>query len=131
MNEILSNPSIMYCIIGLIVVGVGISGVYIKKKFKITKKDADLFKLIVNTIDYVTQNYDIKYKGNISIIIQYVYGALDFVNKYDTTKTLDEKQELVKNKALFICKKKNIKVDDDTVDLIDNLAEYVVKVIKK
>lgn len=106
-------------------------GVYLKKKYSITKEEIDFMKLILDTIDYITSKTEFKYKIAISTIVEYVIDAIDFVDEYETIKNEEDRRQKIKDKALEICVDYGIEVDDEFIQILDDMIDYLLVTIKK
>lgn len=116
----------IYIMIFLTICAVGLLGVYLKRKFNITKEETDLLKIILNATGYVISNINIPINKDINKIIKYVLEAIDWIEKYSSLSTIKEKKENVKYKTLEICKENDIPVDDNLIKIIDEIIQYFI-----
>jgi hypothetical protein len=94
--------TLIYLAIIVAVCVVGAGGVYLKTKLNVTKEQTEMFKRILAVVDYITKSVEFKFSDDISVVVSYVFDALDFVNTYEIA-DLSDKKELVKNKAISLC----------------------------
>jgi len=116
-----------WILISIIVLGVAILGIYLKKKFNIKDEEIDLGKKLIGLLVYIAKNSKIKYSGNIDIVAKYVIDAIDFVDEYEDAGTIEGKKDLVSEKALAICRENGIKVDPELVNLVDDIVDYFIQ----
>jgi hypothetical protein len=85
-----------------------------------------MFKRILAVVDYITKSVEFKFSDDISVVVSYVFDALDFVNTYEIA-DLSDKKELVKNKAISLCERNNIQVDDAMVEVVNMIVDFAVE----
>jgi hypothetical protein len=118
--------TLIYLAIIVAVCVVGAGGVYLKTKLNVTKEQTEMFKRILAVVDYITKSVEFKFSDDISVVVSYVFDALDFVNTYEIA-DLSDKKELVKNKAISLCERNNIQVDDAMVEVINMIVDFAVE----
>lgn len=105
---------------------VALGGIYVKRRLNVTQKEIETITIILNTIDYITERVHFKYKNKVSVIVKYCMEALDFilVAEFEDTQYI---KELVCEKALDICRENQIELDDNTVDAVNMIVDYIVE----
>jgi len=127
MPQELSNV-LIYILICVNLFIIGFLGIWLKRKYNVSKKEMEMLKTIFNTIDYIVSKTNIRYKGQIATVIKYCLQAIDFVNQYsDEYTTPSERKQLIIDKALEICEENGITIDKELIDLIDELVDYFIK----
>lgn len=110
---------------------VAFGGVYLKKKFNINKEEIEFMKLILDTIDYITSKTEFKYKIAISVVVEYVMEAINFVDEYEVIENEEDRKQKIKDKALEICAYYGIEVDEGFIQIVDDIIDYLLKAIKE
>lgn len=116
----------IYLGIAVALIGVAIGGIWIKRKFNIKTEEIELARLVLQVIDLIATKGNIKYKGEISIIVDYTIEAFMFIEEFEQTDSLHQKKELVSEKALKICEENGIKPDPDLANLVDQIVDYFI-----
>lgn len=124
------NQSFIYIISIIALVTLSIIGILIKRKFNIKNQEIKFIKLIFETVNFITKQFDFKYKDDITTIVEYSFEALNFINTYETIEDIKLKKELVKDKALTICEKENINLEDNIIEIIDNIIDHILDINK-
>jgi hypothetical protein len=118
---------LIYLAIAAALVGVAIGGIWLRRRFNIKNADLELAQLILQVIDLLVAKGNIKYKGEISIVVNYVIEAITFVNKFDEVDSIHQQKEFISEKALKIAEENGIKPDQALVELIDQIVDYFIK----
>ena len=82
---------------------------------------------ILEIVDFITKQFEFRYKEDVTKIIQYVLEALHFVDKYEEVDGIEARKELIMEKALIICQEEGLDLGDGTViEIVNRLVEYVI-----
>ncbi len=119
--DFLIYASIIACLFAIT-----LGGVYIKRRLNVTQKEIETITIILNTVEYITERVHFKYKNKVSVIVKYCMEAVDFILEAEFKDTQYIK-ELVCEKALDICRENQIELDDNTVDAVKMIVDYIVK----
>jgi hypothetical protein len=121
---------ILYSVLILLgVFAVGFLGVYLKRKKGIEDSDLEMFRLIIRMSDHIVKTFDkIKYKGDISKIMQYVIEAIDFILEYEDIEETEliMKKDLIMVKTREICEREGISLDDELFEIIDESIDFAI-----
>jgi len=109
------------------IVGALVGGIWLRRRYNIKDADLELAQLILSVVDLVVSKGNIKFKGEISIVVNYCIEAIVFINEFETVDSIRQQKELVSEKALKICEENGIKPDLALVELIDQIVNYFIK----
>lgn len=124
MQELLIYAGVVVALFAL-----GAIGIYVKRKFDLKNEEVYLIRLILDTVDYITKQFEVKYKDDISRIVEYCFIALDFVEVYSLEDNIEIKKDLVRDKAIDICEKEGINLEDGTViEIVDKIVDYILAI---
>ena len=113
-------------VVGLFLIGSG--ALYIKRKLNLQDEDMEYVGLVLETVNYITKQFEFKYKENVSDIVEYSIEAIDFIEEYEDVQDIEFKKELVKEKALIICEKEGVDLGDGTiVEIVDSIVDFLVE----
>jgi len=117
----------IYLAIAIGIAGIAIVGIWLRRRFNIKDSEIELAKLILQVVDLIVAKGNVKYKGEISVVINYVIEGIKFVNEFEQVDSIHQQKELVAEKALSICEENGITPDQAVVELIDQVIEYFIK----
>lgn len=110
-------------LVGLVVY----AGIILKNKFKVQKDDLLIMNTILNIANHLTNKFEFKYKDGIVTIISYTLEAIGLIEQFEDVKDVLHKKELIKEKAVQICEKNGFDLSDGTVEIVDEIVEYLIK----
>lgn len=113
-------------LIAAIIFGVGIGGIYLKKKFNVKDDDIAFGQKIIKLLAYLASKTGFSFSGDIELVAKYVLEAIDFVQEFDRPTSIDEKRSLISEKTLQICTENNITVDTELINAINEIVDYFV-----
>lgn len=112
----------------LLLIGlIGFGGIWLKRRLNIRDDENTLLKLILQVANHVTSLFEFKFKYGVSTVIVYCLEAVDFIEKLEDVSDIEIKIELIKEKALIICEKNNIPLDGGTIEIVDEIVNYLVE----
>lgn len=117
--------NLWYILIIIAIAAICYGIVYLYRKFKITPDEKALIKLIAQTTKYANKQFEYKNKERVSLVIDYTCQALFLIDNFEELKTQQEKKELIKAKALEICKKNNVEPDTETIEIVGDVCDYL------
>lgn len=118
---------LQYLLIFIVVGGIALGVSYLRKRFKIGEAEDKLLANILETILFITQTFGFDSSEYIVEVVEIVYEALDFVNKYEEVEDLHLKKKLIMDKTLEICKKRGIDLGDGLiVTIVDRVVDYII-----
>ena len=109
------------------IVGALVGGIWLRRRYNIKDADLELAQLILSVVDLVVAKGNIKFKGEISVVVNYCIEAITFINEFETIDSIRQQKELVSAKVLKICEENGIKPDLALVELIDQIVDYFIK----
>jgi hypothetical protein len=124
MNEIINFG--LFTLVVAVIVGIAISGVYLKRKFNIKDSEIEFGQKIIKLLSYLASKTGFSFSGDIEIVAKYVLDAIDFVQEFDRPTSIDEKRSLISEKTLQICTENNITVDTELVNAINEIVDYFI-----
>lgn len=111
-------------VIGLL--GLGTGAVYLKRKLNISEKEMELAYMVLEVVDFITSQFEFKYKEDVSLVVEYVFMAKDFVEEYEGLEgDYRVKIELIQDKALDLLDKNGVAIDDGTDEIVERIVEFI------
>lgn len=112
----------------LILLGlISFGGVWLKRKFQLKEQETELLYLILQVANFITQKIEFKYQDGVATIVGYCLEALTYVEEFEQITDIDTKIQVIKDKAIEICEKNNIPLDDGTIEITDMIIDYLVE----
>lgn len=112
--------------IAVLVLGILIGIVWVRKKFNIKDADIDNLKLILDLIDVLNTTYEWKYSKELSVVCDYVLMALRIAKENVDMTDMVKVREYVFLQAEAICQINNIPVDDALRDLLGKIIDALL-----
>ena len=103
--------------------------VFLIRKFNIKNEHKVEIDMGLDMVDFLIKNSNIKVedKEKVTVIVKYIKEAIKFVDEYNKNEeNKEEIKRLVRLETISICQENNILVDDETVELIEKLINYLV-----
>ena len=125
MMEMLKNPNIQY----VLIVALFMLFIFLIRKFNIKNDHKVEIDMGLDIIDFLIKNSNVKIedKEKITVMVKYIKEAIKFVDEYNKNEeNKEEIKRLIRLETISICQENNILVDDETIDLIDKLTNYLV-----
>ena len=125
MMEMLKNPNIQY----VLIVALFMLFIFLIRKFNIKNDHKVEIDMGLDIIDFLIKNSNVKIedKEKITVMVKYIKEAIKFVDEYNKNEeNKEEIKRLIRLETISICQENNILVDDETIDLIDKLINYLV-----
>jgi hypothetical protein len=77
-------------------------------------------------VDYISSRIDYKYSGNVSEVIEWVEESIELVEETIGVTNINEKKQIIKNKASDIAKEYGVPVDEDLLKIIDEGIQFFI-----
>lgn len=116
--------SLLYMGVMVLVVLVLGGLLYFKHKYNVRSDELNLARLLIGVVKYTTSQLKFTNSELVEKILFYMIEAIDVVQEYENI-DLEEKNNLIKEETLEICKLEGIVVDDNLVELIDGILDYL------
>lgn len=128
LTDFLASEAFMYLMVSGLLLLFAVSWSFIGKKMDLQDKDIDFIKRVLDVVDYITKQFEFKYKDDISKIVMYTIEALDFVDQFDATTDPEIRFILVKDRAIYICEREGIDLGDGAIiEIVDRIVELLLK----
>jgi hypothetical protein len=115
-----------YAVIFILVAIIAIGGGILANRFNVKQSTLDFVQLLLKGVDYISSKIDYKYSGSVSEIIEYVGEAITLVEDTLGVVDINEKKQLIEDKATEIAKENGIPVDEDLLKIIDEAIQFFV-----
>jgi hypothetical protein len=115
-----------YCIILLLAAIIGIGGGILVAKLNIKDSVLNFVQLLLDGVDYISSKIDYKYSGSVSEVIEYVIEAIELVQDTVSVTDINQKKQLIEDKASEICQENGIEVDEDLLKIIDEAIQFFI-----
>lgn len=115
--------SLYYIGILILVIGIVGFGYWGKRKYNIKDDELNMAMLVISVIKYITSQFKFNNSELVEKVLYYVIEAMAVIQEYDGL-PIEERNELIRNEAIEICKLEGIVVDDEIVELIDGILKY-------
>lgn len=113
--------SLILVLVGAVVYG----GTWVVNKYNLKKNDLVSMYMMMNTINFIISKFNLRFKNEIRTIVTYCFEVITLVENSFDIEDRDVKLTLIKEKTLEICRKNGIVVDEDLINLIDNVIEFI------
>ena len=101
--------------------------VYFKKRLNISNSQLEDIYNTVELVNHLTSKFEFKYKDGVMNVLTHVATSIKYVEEFEVTIDIEKKKELIKEKALQICKVNNIELDSGIVEIVDEIVEKIIK----
>ena len=106
---------------------IGSGGVYLKRKFDIKDAELEFVGLLMEVVDFITQQFEYKYKDDVTKIVQYVIEALLYIEQFEATSDVQLKRDLIREKALIIAENEGIDLESgEVIEIVDRIVDYLM-----
>lgn len=118
----------VYAGVVLVLFVIGFGGVFLKRRFDLKSEEMEFIRLVLDTVNYITKQFEFKLKDDVTKIVQYSFEALAFVEKYEQAEEdIEIKKVLVLEKAIEICEREGVDLDDGAViELVERIVSYIL-----
>lgn len=109
---------------GLFALGYG--AIWLKRKYNIKETEVDTVKLMLEVVDFITQQFEFKYDDKVSAVVKYCFEAMLFVEEFEGLEgNYAIKIEVIQEKALDLMEKNGITIDNGTDEIVERVVEYI------
>jgi hypothetical protein len=115
-----------YAIILVLVAIIAIGGGILVNKLNVKDSTLTFVQLLLKGVDYISSRIDYKYSGNVSEVIEWVEESIELVEETIGVTNINEKKQIIKNKASDIAKEYGVPVDEDLLKIIDEGIQFFI-----
>lgn len=122
---------LLYVSIFVAIIVISSFAVHLKNKLDITENHLDLFMVVLDVVDFVNARIETRGQKHISLVVEYIIEAYEFVEEFEGVLTPIEKKQLVTEKTEELMELQDLEMSDEKLkEIIDIVIEYIFSLKK-